>query len=158
MMDRLLTPINYAKAKYVVVDPRTAVDSMVAGDTDGSWTDPKTMTFEDVDNAVLLSREHIGKTLTHYNMDLVESYNHQMVHGQGTWKSVIRAVQDALPDEFARRCAKLAGANLLSKAQLKFVRALKGYDWNGEKEQSPSTESSSSRVNLKPRPGEVRDR
>jgi hypothetical protein len=88
----------------------------------------------------------------------VESYDHQMVYGQDTWKSVIRAVQDALPDGFARRCAQLAGTGQVTKSQRQYMRGLRGYDSKWEKEEPTSTEPSSSQVNLKPRSVEVRDR
>jgi hypothetical protein len=154
MVNRILAPINHAKTCYVVADPRDAVDFRTTDDPMGSWTDYKVMEFEKVDNVILLSQAHVGKTLTHYNLDLVPGYIHNMVYDQDAWKVIIKAMQDSLPDHFARRCAILAETGLLTNAQRKHVNNLQ--EWPSLA--ATSSASSSGGGGHRPRPGEIRSR
>jgi hypothetical protein len=80
----ILAPISHAKVPYVVQDPRDAVDFRSSDDSMGQWSDLKTMNFKKVDNVIVLSEAHRGKVLTHWNLDLVPGYGHNVIYDHPT--------------------------------------------------------------------------
>jgi hypothetical protein len=142
--DLILSPIKYAKVSYIVQNPRDAQDFKVPGHPgDEDW---KRMDYEGSkgdSNIILLSEEHIGKTLTMYNMDLVPEYDHAVIHNADTWTSILRAITDSLPDCFFRQLQVVMETKTLTKAMMKYSNEMVPYP-------DHSTPSSSSTARVTP--------
>jgi hypothetical protein len=122
-LERYMTPIKCAKALYVVQNPRNADDFKVAGHPEAHlWKPMQYVGSLDNDNIILLAEKHIGKTLTLWNMDCVEAYQHGRIYGPETWTSVVQSIKDSLPDIFFHKLQLLIETGVLTRNQKKYAQ------------------------------------
>jgi hypothetical protein len=143
--ERIMTPIKTAKVLYIVQNPRDADDFKVQGHPDAHlWKRMDYVGSMDDENIILLSEKHIGKALPMWNMDLVPSYNHGMIHTAETWTSILQSIKDTLPDTFFHKLRILLDTKTLTKSMMKFANSNLA-SWPAS---SSSSSGSASRVSV----------